>query len=91
MQKTYERLISFMFEAVYRNPKAKGEEGKARDLVKYLYTHFTAHVEKMPEEYRRIAEQEGAERAACDYISGMSDRYAVSLCEELLIPKFWQL
>ena len=67
------------------------EEGKARDLVKYLYTHFTAHVEKMPEEYRRIAEQEGAERAACDYISGMSDRYAVSLCEELLIPKFWQL
>ena len=48
MQKTYERLISFMFEAVYRNPKAKGEEGKARDLVKYLYTHFTAHVEKMP-------------------------------------------
>ena len=49
------------------------------------------YVEKMPEEYRRIAEQEGAERAACDYISGMSDRYAVSLCEELLIPKFWQL
>ena len=91
MQKAYKRLISFMFEAVYRNPKAKGEEGKARDLVKYLYTHFTAHVEKMPEEYRRIAEQEGAERAACDYISGMSDRYAVSLCEELLIPKFWQL
>ena len=45
---------------------------------------------KMAEEYRRIAEQEGAERAACDYISGMSDRYAVSLCEELRIPKFWQ-
>ena len=84
-------LREFMFENVYTNPMAKGEEGKARDLVKYLYTHFTAHVEKMPEEYRRIAEQEGAERAACDYISGMSDRYAVSLCEELLIPKFWQL
>ena len=48
-------------------------------------------VEDADKEYRRIAEQEGAERAACDYISGMSDRYAVSLCEELLIPKFWQL
>ena len=91
MQKTYEQLIQFMFEAVYRNPKAKGEEGKARDLVKYLYSYYTAHVEKMPDEYRGIAEQEGAERAACDYISGMSDRYAVSLCEELMIPKFWQL
>ena len=91
MQKTYEQLIQFMFEAVYRNPKAKGEEGKARDLVKYLYSYYTAHVEKMPDEYRSIAEQEGAERAACDYISGMSDRYAVSLCEELMIPKFWQL
>ena len=91
MQKTYEQLIQFMFEAVYRNPKAKGEEGKARDLVKYLYSYYTAHVEKMPDEYRSIAEQEGAERAACDYISGMSDRYAVSLCEEMMIPKFWQL
>ena len=81
--KVFAQFNQFMYEAVYCNPKAKGEEGKARDLVKYLYTHFTAHVEKMPEEYRRIAEQEGAERAACDYISGM--------CEELLIPKFWQL
>lgn len=71
-------------------PRPRGRRA-SRDLVKYLYTHFTAHVEKMPGEYRRIAEQEGAERAACDYISGMSDRYAVSLCEELLIPKFWQL
>ena len=62
MQKTYERLISFMFEAVYRNPKAKGEEGKARDLVKYLYIHFTAHVEKMPEEYRRIRDNRRALR-----------------------------
>ena len=45
----------------------------------------------MPEDFRGVMENEGVERAACDYISGMSDRYAVSLCEELLIPKFWQL
>ena len=91
MQKVYEQLIAFMFEAVYRNPLAKGEEGKARDLVKYLYTYFNAHVERMPEEYRQIAAEEGSERAVCDYISGMSDRYAVSLYEDIFVPKFWQL
>ena len=91
MQKTYERLISFMFEAVYRNPKAKGEEGKAEAVVQALYRHFTAHPQEMPEEYQGILARSDEHRAACDYISGMSDRYAVSLCEELLIPKFWQL
>ena len=91
MQRLYEQLIDFMFEAVYRNPKAKGEEGKARDLVKHLYSYFTAHVEKMPDEYRAIAEEEGVERAALDYISGMSDRFAVRLYEDLFIPKFWNV
>ena len=35
--------------------------------------------------------EEGSERAVCDYISGMSDRYAVSLYEDIFVPKFWQL
>ncbi len=91
MQKVYEQLIAFMFDAVYRNPQAKGEEGKAQDLVKYLYTYFIANVERMPPEYQFIAEQEGVQRAVCDYISGMSDRYAIAVYEDIFVPKFWQL
>lgn len=91
MQKTYERLISFMFEAVYRNPKAKGEEGKAEAVVQALYRHFTAHPQEMPEEYQGILARSDEHRAACDYISGMSDRYAVAVYENLFVPKGWSV
>ena len=87
--KLYEELKAFLFDAVYKNPLAKGEEGKAKDIVALLYRYFAEHPQRMPEEYRRIACEEGAERAAVDYISGMSDRYCVSMYEELYIPKPW--
>lgn len=80
---------SFMFEAVYKNQIAKGEEGKARELVATLYKYFLAHSSLLPEEYRRIADEEGLPRAVCDYISGMTDRYAVNVYENIFVPKSW--
>lgn len=44
----------------------------------------------MPPEYLAIAEKEDVHRAVCDYISGMSDGYAVDLYQELFIPKSWK-
>ena len=82
-------LREFLFEHVYRNPTAKGEEGKARELLKTLYAYFLAHTEKLPEEYRGIAAAESPERAVCDYISGMTDRFAVTVYEELFVPRSW--
>lgn len=90
-QKAYEQLKRFMFEAVYTNPVAKSEEGKAKEVVKALFGYFTSHADKLPEEYHAIFEEEGAERAACDYISGMSDRYAVHVFESLYIPRGWSV
>ena len=43
----------------------------------------------MPEDYGRVTTEEGPERAACDYISGMSDRYAIKVYESLFIPRPW--
>lgn len=85
----YGELRAFMFESVYQNSEAKKEEGKAEGIVEQLYQYFIAHPGRLPEEYRQICGQEGEARAACDYISGMSDRYAVSLFEELFIPRSW--
>ncbi len=87
----YQALKDFLFEAVYKNPIAKGEEGKARDIVKRLYETMVGAPDKLPEDYQGIREQEGVERAVCDYISGMSDRFCVSVFEELVIPKPWGL
>ncbi len=89
--KVFAQFNQFMYEAVYCNPKAKGEEGKAEAVVQALYRHFTAHPQEMPEEYQGILARSDEHRAACDYISGMSDRYAVAVYENLFVPKGWSV
>ncbi len=88
MQKDFTKLHDFMFEAVYTNPTAKAEEGKAEDLVKYLYEYYRKNPEKLPEDYQTTAETDPLQ-AACDFVAGMTDRYAVNLYQEIFIPKFW--
>lgn len=82
-------LHSFMFERVYTNPVCKGEETRAIEMIKWLYEYFLIHPDEMPAEYKVIREKEGVERAACDYIAGMTDRYAVHTFEELFVPRSW--
>lgn len=84
-------LRAYMFECVYSNPKAKGEEEKAQSMISFLYEYYLTHIEQMPEEYRRLIEErnEKQERVVCDYIAGMTDQYSVRKFEELFVPKFW--
>ena len=85
----FQELRAFLFDSVYRNPVAKSEEGKAKALLTTLYAHFMKNPDTMPQEYRLIAEEEGLDRAVCDYISGMTDRYAVSIYQNIFIPRAW--
>lgn len=90
-EKNFLTLKRFLFEAVYKNPVAKSEEGKAKDIVRYLYGYYVANPHRLPDFYRGIAEEEGAPRAAADFISGMSDRYCVDLYEGMVIPRSWSV
>ncbi len=83
-------LRAFLFERVYRNPVAKSEEGKAKELLVSLYGYYVEHSDRMPELYRGNIETEGVERCVCDFISGMTDRYAIDLYSELYVPKVWR-
>lgn len=78
-----------MFGAVYTNPIAKSQEKKAEDLVVALYQFFLETPGAMPVEYQEIALRDGLDRAVCDYISGMSDRYAIKLYNDFFVPKGW--
>lgn len=85
-----QKLRSFMFERVYQNPEAKSEESKAEMLVETLYTHYLKHFEALPADMRRMADTgEPIEKIVCDYISAMTDRFAIAVYEELYIPKSW--
>ncbi len=86
----YDTLHDFLFENVYKNPIAKGEEGKAEMMLERLFRYFEEHPEKLPDEYSAVARDEGVGRAVCDYISCMTDRYAVNLYKQLFIPDPWR-
>lgn len=90
IRKAHDDLRSFMFERVYTNPAAKQEESKAELLVKKLYSFFIENSSLLPAEYQEIMRKTDEHRAVCDYISGMSDEYAVDLYTELFVPKFWK-
>ena len=91
VEKALQELREFMFERVYRNPVAKGEEAKAREMLKRLYEHYYNHPETIPEDFQPQMSLEGMERTVCDYIAGMTDNYAVDKYTEIFIPSGWNV
>ena len=88
--KAYESIHSFMFERVYSSPQAKSEEKKIPDLVARLFEYYKKHTELLHPVMQQIAENEGVDRAVCDYIAGMTDQYAIQMYREFFVPKRWQ-
>ncbi|MCL6611559.1 MAG: deoxyguanosinetriphosphate triphosphohydrolase [Peptococcaceae bacterium] len=87
VQKATDELRSFMFRKVYIGSEAKREELKARHVVKFLYQYMVENPRAMPPEYLNRVDASGPERVACDYIAGMTDRYAINQFNELFVPK----
>jgi len=85
-----DELRAFLFRNVYTNPIAKGEEEKAKIMLEALFEHFIKNPQKLPVPYNLIAENEGVERAVCDYISSMTDRFAIDLYTSLFVPNVWK-
>lgn len=88
--KTMDELRDFMFERVYMNKIAKSEDGKVKNMITFLYEHFSAHPESIPHEYLKYAERDGISVITADFIAGMTDRYALGCFNELFVPKVWQ-
>jgi len=85
-----EELRNFLFESVYLNPIAKGEETKSKELLIRLFEYYVQNPEAMPELFVRNLEHDTVERCVCDYIAGMTDRYAIDKYTELFVPKPWR-
>ena len=91
VEKALSDLREFMFENVYRNPVAKGQEVKARGMLQRMYEYYFKHPETLPEDFQPQLSFDGMERTVCDYIAGMTDNYAVDKYTELFIPSGWQV
>ncbi|MBR4305508.1 MAG: deoxyguanosinetriphosphate triphosphohydrolase, partial [Ruminiclostridium sp.] len=64
-------------------------KGKARIIIDYLYNYYLKSPEQLPPLFKNIAKEYGTELAICDFISGMTDDFAVDYFKELCIPKSW--
>jgi len=87
----FETFRNFMYENVYLNMKAKSEESKVFGIVNEIFSFYYKTPDELPEDYRRVSIQDGLKRAVSDYISGMTDKYAVHVYEKLFIPEAWQV
>lgn len=92
VEEAMQGLRRWMFANVYQSNVPKAEEGKAQQLIVFLYDYYGRHVDRLPGEFQvMMAEGETKERVVCDYIAGMSDSYAIDQFEELFVPKAWKV
>ncbi len=84
-QAALDELRSFMFERVYEQSNKLIQESAERMLCA-LYTYFSERPEELPAVYKETASDD-IPRAVCDYLSSMTDRYAINIFKELFVPR----
>ena len=89
VEKASEDLRSFMFDKVYFSKTAKGEEEKAERMLTEMYSYFVKNADKLPENYINLLDKYGEEQTVIDYLSSMTDRYAVYMFNKIFVPKGW--
>lgn len=83
-------LRSFLRDHIYTESDAKVDEPKARRLIAELFEHFVTHLDEVPEEYRRHAAGHPEVQVA-DFVSGMTDRYAIRTYQDVKVPRAWRM
>lgn len=81
-----DELRSFLFTYVYHDEWRSKEEARCDYIVTALYDHYLKHPEQLPAEYLEILYTEGPDRAVCDFVACMTDRYAIDQFTELFVP-----
>lgn len=85
------RLHAFMFDSVYTNPVAKGEEKKTKRLIELLFDFYMKNQKQMPDFYLSLLDSAPLDRVVGDYIASFTDRYAVRKFKEIFVPQGWNV
>ncbi|GBF49350.1 deoxyguanosinetriphosphate triphosphohydrolase [Leptospira ryugenii] len=81
MNEYRKELKSFLFENLYRHPTVSKMSDQGKEIIHLLFQYFLKHPEKIPLSYREREEEDGRYRIICDYVAGMTDRYAIEICK----------
>ncbi|MCF0120886.1 MAG: deoxyguanosinetriphosphate triphosphohydrolase, partial [Oscillospiraceae bacterium] len=91
MNFVFSTFHSFMNENVYKNQKAKGEESKVFGIIDGIFRYYASNPERLPDDYRGLIDKFGLKRAVCDYVAGMTDKYAMSKFGDIYLPEAWSV
>ncbi len=87
VERASEELRRFMFENVYKSPSALFEEQKAEDMLSRMYKYYMADLKRLPQDYKNLLKNSSEDRVVCDYISSMTDRFALTAYKGIFLPK----
>ncbi|MDR7420855.1 MAG: deoxyguanosinetriphosphate triphosphohydrolase [Armatimonadota bacterium] len=79
------RLKDFLVERVYLSAPARVQAARGQRMLRLLFEHFASHPEAVPVDLRAAAADERPARAVCDYLAGMTDRYAIRTFEDVFV------
>ena len=77
-------LREFMFQRVYLYDSTRADAERGKKVVIYLFRHFVSHPGGISPDFSLA--DDPIDRRAADYVSGMTDRYAIRLARELGCP-----
>lgn len=76
-------LRKYLYKNLYYNPEVHEPNRRAVQMLEQLFHHFTAHPEQIGDIAKARARKDGWPRAVCDYLAGMTDRYAIQQHQRL--------
>ena len=86
-----EHLRSFMFDKVYITPLSMKEEERAKRMLSGIYEYFYNNKEKLPLFYLMLSKTYPLEQVLCDYLSSMTDKFAIAVFNNIFVPRSWAL
>jgi dGTPase len=90
MLEAMNRMKEFMFERLYHHPRVLAEREKMRVIISQLFDYYMEHPDMLPENFRPAEPSYEAQvQSVCDYIAGMTDRYAIQRYIQLFLPRNW--
>lgn len=83
-------LREFLYQRVYENPVVNEEFKKAQRILRELFGFFTSEPARLGEQFATAGlDEESISRAVTDFVSGMTDRFALRTWESIVVPRPW--
>ena len=86
MSRRNRELKDFLYTKMYRHYRVVRMQVKAEQLIDDIFNAYRKEPSTLPEQFQVIIDQRGLERTICDYIAGMTDRYAIEEHQKLFNP-----